>query len=219
MDAIELFQRIHADIWFFDLDGTLYSNTKVIDGVFRQKYCALVAELYELTVADAPAFLDALQQRHETRLMRVALAREGVPISVIAKKTLFAIDSIALGLALPMKRIEVITAARGSRYVLTDSPEQYARAMLAALGVEELFAKVFAAEDMDCGLASKPEPAALRKIEECLRRSERVVFVDDQLDNVTAVAELSSKIVTVLVSRDREQQLDAPHYWVDSLDE
>ncbi len=220
MNARDLFASMRADVWFFDLDGALYSNTRIVDKLLRQRYYELTAELYRIAIETAPMRLEVLKERHETRLMRVALARDGVPMALIAERTqLGVIDLAALGLAPPEKRIETITAARGARYVLTDSPGIYARAMLKALELNELFWDVIAAEDMDCGLASKPEPAAIRKVEDALRSGAHVVFVDDQLHIVQAVAELPGRITTVLVSKHRGQQQAAPHYWVESLDE
>jgi FMN phosphatase YigB (HAD superfamily) len=217
--AKRLFERLKADQWFFDMDGTVYSQ---IDGVYERVlacYQEIVKERYRIDdPKDATNKLFELKREHDVPLFWAGMVADGVPFEEIARRQAAAVSGVDLGIAPSSIRENNIRAAKGRRTILTNSPEPYARVILATLGVDHLFAALIGVESMGQGFVYKPQREAFAPLLEARRAGQQVVFVDDELPNIFAVEELDVGIVTVFVSPDPRLQARAPQYWVASLD-
>jgi putative hydrolase of the HAD superfamily len=95
----------------------------------------------------------------------------------------------------------------GRRVVFSNSPHRYALAVLAALGIADLFHAVYCIEHT--GFRPKPDPAGFRAI---LRRERlvpsRTMMVEDVLENLVAARRLGMKTAWITREPRRPAWLD-----------
>ena len=95
----------------------------------------------------------------------------------------------------------LIAALPGRKFVLTNAPETYARAVLAALGIEQLFERVIAIEHMQRrGIwRAKPDLAMLRSVMRAARaRIGDAILVEDTRGHLKRYRRLGIRTVWVV---------------------
>jgi putative hydrolase of the HAD superfamily len=151
---------VHQD-WIFDLDGTLYTPIGAL-------WNRLVEELkiYFIQTLRLPVTWEIDEQER----LRVKWHTKQTIIAYLHEFQLD-FDEIVNATHLPILHelsiearpgIEVIRTLPGKKWLLTNSPESFAHAILRKLDLEHVFDGVYAIRD-DCRVA-KPDPESYRRI-------------------------------------------------------
>ena len=151
-------------VWLFDLDNTLHHASHAIFPAIKVLMTRYIIDALRVEHAEA----DRLRLRYERRYGATLLG-------LTRHHPIDAHDFLAAAHTFPdlpaMLRAErglarLVAALPGRKLVLTNGPEQYARAVLTELGIERLFERVIAIEQMrrrDRWLA-KPDIGMLRRV-------------------------------------------------------
>ncbi len=203
-----------SGLWVFDNDGTLYRNTKEIRLAVEANMIGFIAEHYGVSHVEAKNIRDQILEKHQTSYTLVAMKEEGVDPDVFLRETYLAASPEACGITRDDALRIVLESIAAEKVVLTNNPAPFAEMILEALGVADLFTRVYGM--MDIGYFSKPHPDAFAVLYGAVKDGRSLVYVDDQLANVEAAHSIGVR--TILV-RDDELVTHAPRYYAHSLRE
>jgi phosphoglycolate phosphatase-like HAD superfamily hydrolase len=96
--------------------------------------------------------------------------------------------------------------------VLSNNPSEFVDLILESLGIKSLFSAVFGMKELN--FFQKPDKRAFKILENYLQQGKRIVFIDDELNNILAAKAIGC--TTVLVGGQYSKQ-EAPDYLISSL--
>ncbi|WP_432422225.1 pyrimidine 5'-nucleotidase [Robbsia betulipollinis] len=149
-------------LWLFDLDNTLHHASHAIFPFINREMTAFIERTLAVDRDTANRLRTEYTQRYGATLLGL-VQRNGVDARAFLRDVHPSAELASLlraerGLAHALDRLP------GRRIVLTNGPEQYARAVLALLGIERRFEQVIAIEQMRRGKRwhAKPDSAVIR---------------------------------------------------------
>ncbi|MGF1501727.1 MAG: pyrimidine 5'-nucleotidase [Paracoccaceae bacterium] len=168
-----------AETWIFDLDNTLYPPESGLLGQIDARMIRYIAEELGLSPAEADALRTRYYREHGITLGGL-IAHHGVA----AEAFLAATHAVDLSVLRPDPALGAAIGQLGGRKIVhTNGPKDYAGEVLARLGLEDRFERVFALEDK--GLVPKPDPRAYaRVLEEGRIDPGRAVMIEDSARNL-----------------------------------
>ncbi len=187
--------------WFFDLDGTLYSDRTGLWPAISERITRYLQRRLGLDADAAQALRRRWVAAYGTTLQ--GLMHEHPQAADPADYFAFTHNLPLEDYIAPDGRLrEVLAALPGRRWIFTNADAAHARRVLRLLGVEDLFVGII--DVFAVGLQPKPAAQAYRR---ALRLAEAVpaeaVLVDDRLQNLTAARPLG--FFTVWVARHPER--------------
>ncbi|WP_294395077.1 pyrimidine 5'-nucleotidase [uncultured Sphingomonas sp.] len=142
----------HIDAWIFDLDNTLYPASCDLFGLIDQRMTAYVARITGLPRAEAFALQKRYFREHGTTLSGL-IADHGVdPHHFLEDVHAIEMDVLAEDRRL----IEAIARLPGRKLIFTNGDADYARRVLARVGLSDSFEAIHDIHAM----AYQPKPAA-----------------------------------------------------------
>lgn len=192
-------KEIQADLWVFDNDGTLYTNTQEIKLAVEGLMVCFIGKEYNTNFSDAAQLRRMLLAKHNTKYTAVALRREGIDVERFIEDTYLSVDPKDCGICRRPALYDLISSLGGKKIVLTNNPSGFARRILRALEVDILFSDVFGMEELDFVL--KPAKEAFAILEKPLESGQSVVVVDDNPNNLQVAKAMGC--LTILVGDKR----------------
>ena len=177
----------------FDLDNTLYPSSSGLMHSVDTRISEYVQSLLGLDPADAMTLRWRYYIDYGTTLR--GLQRNH---AVDAEDYLAYVHDLALEsfLASDAELDHLLGQVAAAKAIFTNAPGEYARRVLAALGIERHFARVF--DIRAFGFQPKPEPAAYRLVLDTLGATgPEAVFVEDTPQNLAPARSLG--MTTILV--------------------
>lgn len=144
----------HVDTWVFDLDNTLYPPEVRLFDQIEVKMTAWVAEELKVDAATADVIRKDYWHRYGTTLAGLMREHDVDPAPYLTEVHDISFDALEPDAALA----EAIAALPGRAIVYTNGSEPYARLVLEARGLGQLFEAVYGVEH--AGFHPKPDRAA-----------------------------------------------------------
>jgi putative hydrolase of the HAD superfamily len=189
--------------WIFDMDGTLYSP---LNEVWRETVSALARYFIErgYPVDWSEEEQRRLKQKWNTKQTLVAYHREFDFDfdAVVATTHLPVLDRVPLFLRPGVHRIQYLP---GRKWILTNSPEDFAHAVLKKLGLNHVFNGIFGVR-RDC-FVCKPEPGSYLRVPV----DADVFFIDDYHKNLEIPFDIGWKTIWFPETHVERPSL-IPHY-------
>jgi putative hydrolase of the HAD superfamily len=193
-------------VWIFDLDNTLHDARPHIFPHISRSMTDYVAGLLDLGESDASALRDAYWKRYGATLVGLIRHHRVDPDHFLRETHHFPqLASMVVGRG---ELRHVLRRLPGRKIVFSNAPGHYARAVLQALGVLDLFDAVFSIENT----RFRPKPQAhgfLRLIHAHRLVPSRCIMVEDSLDNLRTARRLGMKTVWVGESNGAPAWVDA----------
>lgn len=188
--------RAGGPVWLFDLDNTLHAASVSIFPAINR----LMTDYVERIAGTGRAQADYLRAEY---VRRYGATLVGLLRHHAVDPHDFLRQVHALGDLAPLVRAErglgaLLRALPGRKIILTNGPQAYAREVLRVLGIERLFERVIAIEQMQGGRAwrAKPDLAMLRRV---LRRAQvepaRAILVEDTRGHLKSYKRLGLRTV------------------------
>jgi putative hydrolase of the HAD superfamily len=180
--------------WIFDLDNTLHDARPHIFPHINGSMTAYLAEHLGLGEEDANELRNRYWRRYGATLIGL-IRHHGIDPHHFLRAThpFSELDRMVVGrreLRSTLRRL------RGRRIVFSNAPEHYARAILKALGVADLFDDVFCIERTR--FRPKPDVHGFRRLlREHRLQPSRCIMVEDSLENLRTAKRLRMKTVWV----------------------
>jgi putative hydrolase of the HAD superfamily len=198
----------HVRAWVFDLDNTLYPPSARLFDQIEQRMTAYVADVLNVTEAEADRLRAAYWRRYGTTLAGL-MAEHGID----PDPYLVAVHDIDLSHLAPDPDLAArIAALPGRRVVYTNGSEAHARRVLAARGLDRAFDAVYGVEH--AAYRPKPEQAAFEAVFALDGlAAERGAMFEDDLRNLAAPHAMGMR--TVHVAPDPEPRDHIHHHTAD----
>ncbi|WP_322031521.1 pyrimidine 5'-nucleotidase [Paraburkholderia sp. J76] len=152
-----------APTWLFDLDNTLHNASRAIFPAINAGMTQYIIDALGVSRDEANHLRVSYTQRYGATLLGLARHHPIDPHDFL--KVVHTFDDLHGMLHAERGLARMLAALPGRRIVLTNGPEDYAHAVLAALGIERLFERVIAVENMRSARGhwrAKPDRAMLR---------------------------------------------------------
>ncbi len=183
--------------WIFDLDNTLHDATPHIMPHINRSMTAYVQRHLRLSEEQAAELRVRYWKAYGATLLGLMRHHDVDPDHFLWHTHQFP-DLARMVVAEPNLR-HTLCRLRGRRLIFSNAPHHYVRAILAVLGIADLFDAVYCIEHS--GYQPKPSIAGLRRLLRAERvRPRRTVLVEDTLANLRPARRLGLK--TVWVSRE-----------------
>jgi putative hydrolase of the HAD superfamily len=198
--------RCSGRTWIFDLDNTLHDARPHIFPHIDRSMTAYLAEHLGLG-ADAANALRQFYWRQYGATLVGLIRHHGIDPHHFLRETHHfpEIGKLVVG---RRELRSVVRRLPGRKIVFSNAPAHYARAILAALGVDDLFDDVFSIERTR--FRPKPDVQGFRRLVRTHRLlASRCIMVEDSLENLRTAKRLGMKTVWV------NQSSRAPA-WVDA---
>jgi putative hydrolase of the HAD superfamily len=197
---------IRSRVWIFDLDNTLHDARPHIFPHINRSMTGYVARLLDLGDADANELRDSYWKRYGATLVGL-IRHHGVDPGHFLHETHHFpdIDRMVVG---RRELRSVLRRLPGRKFVFSNAPGHYARAVLQALGVDDLFDDVFSIERT----RFRPKPQThgfIRLLHAHRLTASRCVMVEDSLENLRTAKRLGMKTVWVTESHCAPAWVDA----------
>ncbi len=193
----------HVESWIFDLDNCLYPASCDLFALIDARMTAYVERLTGCDTAEARRVQKSHFHEHGTTLAGL-MAEHGVD----PHEFLDDVHDIDLGRLTPVPELAgMIARLPGRQFVFTNGAENYARRVLAALGLGDVFKGV---HDIHAtSYVPKPKADAYRSL--CERFAidpARALFVEDMVKNLAPAKAIG--MMTVWVNNGSEQAGHGP---------
>lgn len=155
-------------VWLFDLDNTLHGASRAVFPSINRAMTQYIADTLNVDTAEANRLRIGYTQRYGAALLGLTRHHAVDPHDFL--KVVHTFPDLRAMLHAERGLARTLAALPGRKIVLTNGPAAYARAVLAELGIERLFERVIAIEQMQASRGqwrAKPDRAMLR---ETLRR-------------------------------------------------
>ncbi|MGH8760629.1 MAG: pyrimidine 5'-nucleotidase [Burkholderiales bacterium] len=192
--------------WIFDLDNTLHDARAHIFPHIDRSMTAYLAEHLDIG-ADAANELRQFYWRRYGATLVGLIRHHGIDPHHFLREThrFPEIENLVVG---RRELRSVLRRLPGRKIVFSNAPAHYSRAILAALGVDDLFEDVFSIERTR--FRPKPDAHGFRRLLRAHRLlASRCIMVEDSLENLRTAKRLGMKTVWV------DQSSRAPA-WVDA---
>jgi putative hydrolase of the HAD superfamily len=184
-------------VWIFDLDNTLHDARPHIFPHINRSMTEYVAGLLDLGEEDANELRDFYWKRYGATLTGLIRHHRVDPGHFLRETHHFPeLDRMIVG---RRELRSVLRRLPGRKIVFSNAPGHYARAVLRALGVSDLFDDVFSIERT----RFRPKPDAhgfLRLMHAHRLAASRCIMVEDSLENLRTAKRLGMKTVWVTES-------------------
>jgi pyrimidine 5'-nucleotidase len=150
-------------VWLFDLDNTLHHASHAIFPAINRAMTQYIVDALQVGRDEANYLRASYTQRYGATLLGLARHHPIDPHDFL--EVVHTLPDLHSMLRSERGLGRLIAALPGRKIVLTNGPQAYAHAVLAALGIERLFERVIAVEHMRDRRAwrAKPDPAMLRR--------------------------------------------------------
>ncbi|AJK48042.1 pyrimidine 5'-nucleotidase [Burkholderia plantarii] len=167
-------------VWLFDLDNTLHHASHAIFPAINAAMTQYIIDTLQVDRARADHLRTFYTHRYGAALLGLARHHPIDPHDFLKVVHTFTdLPSMVRGERGLARRV---AALPGRKLILTNAPEAYARAVLAELGIERLFERVIAIEQMRDRRAwrAKPDAAMLRRaMRDARARLADAILVED----------------------------------------
>lgn len=198
--------RFSNRTWIFDLDNTLHDARPHIFPHIDRSMTAYLAEHLELGAKAANELRQFYWRRYGATLVGL-IRHHGIDPHHFLRET-HNFPEIERQVVGRRELRSVLRRLPGRKIVFSNAPAHYARAILAALGVDDLFDDVFSIERTR--FRPKPDVHGFRRLLRTHRlQASRCIMVEDSLENLRTAKRLGMKTVWV------DQSSRAPA-WVDA---
>jgi len=195
-----------SKVWIFDLDNTLHNARAHIFPHINRAMTQYVAELLDLGEDDAGALRDVYWKRYGATLTGL-VRHHGVDPGHFLRETHRFPDLERMVVAHRELR-SVLRRLPGRKIVFSNAPGHYARAVLQALGVSDLFDDVFLIER--ARYRAKPDAHGFLRLLHAHRLlASGCIMVEDSLENLRTAKRLGMKTVWVSDSNCAPAWVDA----------
>ena len=181
-------------VWIFDLDNTLHDARPHIFPHINRSMTEYVARLLDLGEEDANELRDFYWKRYGATLIGLIRHHRVDPGHFLRETHHFPeLDRMVVG---RRELRSVLRRLPGRKIVFSNAPGHYARAVVQALGVSDLFDDVFSIERT----RFRPKPDAhgfLRLMHAHRLVASRCIMVEDSLENLRTAKRLGMKTVWV----------------------
>jgi putative hydrolase of the HAD superfamily len=182
--------------WVFDLDNTLHNATPHIFPHINRSMTAYLQEALGLTEQEATELRRHYWQRYGATLLGLMRHHGTDPTHFLHATHQFP-DLPRMLVREPQLRA-TLRRLPGRKYVFSNSPVHYSRAVLRGLAITDLFTGVFCIEQTR--YQPKPDTAGFLRLARTNRlRLSRCIMVEDMLENLRTAKKLGMK--TIWVSR------------------
>ncbi|RDV00087.1 pyrimidine 5'-nucleotidase [Trinickia dinghuensis] len=172
--------RTGGPVWLFDLDNTLHHASHAIFPAINEAMTRYIVDSLGVETAEADRLRVRYTRRYGATLLGLARHHPIDPHDFLRVVHTFhdlpAMVRSERGLA------RLVAALPGRKLILTNAPEKYARDVLRELGIERLFERVIAIEDMrrHGSWHAKPDLPMLRRVlREARVPTEDAILVED----------------------------------------
>jgi len=197
---------VQSRTWIFDLDNTLHDARAHIFPEMNRAMTAYVQRALGLDEAAAGALRTEYWRRYGATLLGLMRHHGTDPRHFLHETHRFAhLEQILRkepGLRAALKRL------RGRRIVFSNAPAHYAKAVLRALRIADLFDDVFSIEHT----RYRPKPDAygfLRLLRRNRLAPARCIMVEDTLDNLRTAKKLGMRTIWVSAAHNAPGYVDA----------
>ena len=183
-----------GDAWIFDLDNTLHNATTHIFPRINRAMTQYVQTHLNLDEAEANALRHTYWRRYGATILGLIRHHDTDPAHFLWHTHQFP-DLHNVLIAEPMLR-SALHHLPGRKCVFSNAPVHYAKAVLQALGILDLFADVYTIEHT----RYRPKPDTFGFLRLCRShhlRPRRCIMVEDNLDNLRTAKRLGMKTVWV----------------------
>ncbi|CAN0624183.1 Pyrimidine 5'-nucleotidase [Burkholderia multivorans] len=155
--------RSGTPVWLFDLDNTLHHASHAIFPEINRSMTQYIADTLQVGHAEADRLRTGYTARYGAALLGLTRHHPIDPHDFLRAVHTFADLPAMLRAERGLARM--VAALPGRKLVLTNAPENYARAVLRELRIERLFERVIAIEHMRDrrGWRAKPDTTMLRR--------------------------------------------------------
>jgi putative hydrolase of the HAD superfamily len=188
----------HVRNWIFDLDNTLYPASADLFGLIDAKMTAFIQELLGLDWTAARALQKDYFHAHGTTLSGL-MAEHGVE----PRTFLDYVHDIEMDvLAEDRRLVGAVARLPGRKLIFTNGDADYARRVLARLGLSESFEAIH--DIHACAYEPKPQPAAYERMAVAFGiEPQESLFVEDMARNLKPAKAIG--MTTVWVNNGSEQ--------------
>jgi putative hydrolase of the HAD superfamily len=197
---------IRARVWIFDLDNTLHDARPHIFPHINRSMTQYVAALLDLGEEGADALRDAYWKRYGATLTGLMRHHRVDPGHFLRETHRF--PDLESMIVRRRDLRSVLHRLPGRKIVFSNAPRHYARAVLQALGVRDLFDGVFSIESA----RFRPKPQThgfLRLLHRHHLMASHCIMVEDSLENLRTAKRLGMKTVWVGESKCAPGWVDA----------
>ena len=197
----------HIDTWIFDLDNTLYPASADLFGLIDVRMGAFVQRLLGVDAIEAHRIQKALFIEHGTTLSGLMKTHAIDPNAFLA----FVHDIEMDALAEDRRLVEAVARLPGRKLVFTNGDADYARRVLAKLGLGESFEAIH--DIHACAYQPKPDAAAYQSMCRALDVTpETALFVEDMARNLKPAKALGMTTVWVNNGSEKGDHQHHPDY-------
>lgn len=178
--------------WIFDLDDTLHHATAHVFPRINRAMTAYVQTHLNLSEADANALRHSYWRRYGATILGLIRHHHTDPAHFLWHTHQFP-DLHNVLVAEPMLRA-TLTRLPGRKFVFSNAPVHYARDVLRALGIHDLFVDVYTIERT----RYQPKPDTYGFLRLCRSHHlhpRRCIMVEDKLENLKTAKRLGMKTV------------------------
>lgn len=200
----------HVREWVFDLDNTLYPAPTLYHAI-GDRMTAYIARAVCVDASEALALRELYFDRYGATV--VGLARHH---GVDARDFLAHVHDVDHSVLAPDPELAaLISALPGRKFVFTNGGGGHGQRVLARLGLEHAFERVFDIEA--AGLAAKPQPPAYQRlIKACAITPSRALLIEDSPRNLAPAHALGFATALVGAGRTAPQPLYV-HHWAQDV--
>lgn len=180
--------------WIFDLDNTLHNATPHIFPHISRAMTAYLQQYLQLDEAAAGELRRDYWRRYGATLLGLMRHHDTDPGHFLWHTHQFA-DLQRMVVREPLLR-HALRRLPGRKFVFSNAPVHYAKAVLRVLGIGDLFDAVFAIESV----RFRPKPDAYGFLRLCRAhhlRPRRCIMVEDSLENLRTAKKLGMKTVWI----------------------
>ena len=190
--------RRAGPVWLFDLDNTLHHASHAIFPHINREMTAFIERALDVDTATANRLRVVYTRRYGAALLGL-VRRHGIDAHAFLREVhpsteLASMVRAERGLAHTLRQLP------GRRIVLTNGPEHYAREILTILGIERLFERVIAVEQMRRGAHwhAKPDATVLRRtLRQAGVRAADAILVEDSHGHLKRYRRLGIRTVWI----------------------
>jgi pyrimidine 5'-nucleotidase len=190
---------VGGPVWLFDLDNTLHHASHAIFPAINQAMTQYIIDALQVERDEANRLRTGYTQRYGAALLGLARHHPVDPHDFLNAVHTF--PDLRSMLRAERGLARLIAALPGRKIVLTNAPEVYARAVLQELGIERLFERVIAIEQMRDRRAwrAKPDPAMLRRaMRDAHAPLARAILVEDTRGHLKRYKRLGIRTVWIV---------------------
>jgi putative hydrolase of the HAD superfamily len=188
----------HIRNWIFDLDNTLYPASADLFGLIDARMTGFIQDLLGLEWTEARALQKDYFHNHGTTLSGLMSEHDIDPNRFLAYVHDIEMDVLSEDRRL----VEAIARLPGRKLIFTNGDADYARRVLARLGMAESFEAIH--DIHACAYEPKPQPIAYQRMAEAFGiEPAESLFVEDMARNLKPAKAIG--MTTVWVNNGSEQ--------------